>query len=50
MSEITYIKLFDNDQKDMAISVAQELFNTDFKVRSFDLSEKFSELTNAVLE
>lgn len=50
MSDISYIKLFDNNQKDMAISVAQELYNTDFNIKSFDLSEKFSELTNAVLK
>ena len=50
MSEVSYIKLFDNDQKDIAISVAQELYNTDFDIKSFDLSDKFSELTDAVLK
>lgn len=50
MSEISYIKLFANDQKDLAISVAQELYNTDFNIKSFDLSEKFSQLTDAVLK
>lgn len=50
MSELSYIKLFDNDQKDLAISVAQELYNTNFNITSFDLSEKFCELTDAVLK
>lgn len=50
MSEIPYIKLFDNDQKDIAISVAQELYNTNFNIKSFDLSEKFSELNDAILK
>lgn len=50
MSEISYIKLFDNAQKDLAISIAQELYNTDFNIKSFDMNEKFSELTDAVLK
>lgn len=50
MSELSYIKLFDNDQKDIAISVAQELYNTNFNIKSFDLSEKFSELNDAILK
>lgn len=50
MSEIHYIKLFDRDQKDLAISIAQELYNTDFNIKSFDMNEKFSELTDAVLK
>lgn len=50
MSEIPYIKLFDNDQKDLAISVAQELYSTDFNITDFDLSDKFKELSDAVLK
>ena len=50
MSELSYIKLFENDQKDIAISVAQELYNTNFNIKSFDLSEKFSELNDAILK
>ena len=50
MSEIPYIKLFDNDQKDLAFSVALELYNNDFNIESFDFSEKFAELTDAVLK
>lgn len=50
MLEIPYIKLFDNFQKDLAIPVAQELYNTDFNITLFDLSEKFSQLTDAVLK
>lgn len=50
MSDISYIKLFSNDEKDLAIEEANKLYNTDFNIKSFDLSDKFSELNSAVLE
>lgn len=50
MSDISYIKLFSNDKRDLAISGAKKLYNTDFNITTFDFSDKFSELTNAVLE
>ncbi len=49
MSDISYIKLFSNDEKDLAIEEAKKLYNTDFNIKSFDLSDKFSELIDAVL-
>ena len=50
MSEIPYIKLFLNDEIDMAVQEAQRLYNTDFNITDFDLSDKFKELKNAVLK
>ncbi len=50
MSDISYIKLFSNDEKDLAIEEAIKLYNTDYNIKSFDLSDKFSELTDAILE
>ncbi len=49
MSDISYIKLFSNQEKDMAIKEAKKLYDTKFNITSFDLSDKFTELTNAVL-
>ncbi len=50
MSDISYIKLFSNDEKDKAIEVAKKLYNIDFNIKSFDLSDKFKELTDTVLK
>lgn len=50
MYDISYIKLFSNEEKDVAIEEAKKLYNTDFNITTFDLSDKFIELTNAVLE
>lgn len=48
MSDISYIKLFSNDDKEKAIEEAKKLYNTDFNITNFDLSDKFKELTDAV--
>lgn len=50
MSDISYIKLFSNDEKDIAVEESKKLYNTDFNIKSFDISDKFSELTAAVLK
>lgn len=49
MNDISYIKLFANDEKDLALQEAKNLYATDFNITNFDLSEKFGELTKAVL-
>ncbi|MBQ8868897.1 MAG: polysaccharide pyruvyl transferase family protein [Oscillospiraceae bacterium] len=45
---ISYIKLFLNDEIEEAISEAKKLYNADFNITSFDLSDKFQELADAV--
>lgn len=48
LNDIPYIKLFSKDQITTAILKAQELYNTDFNIESFDISDKFTELKNAL--
>lgn len=50
MSDISYIKLFSNDEKDIAIKEAKNLYNTNFNIINFDISDKFKELTESVLK
>ena len=50
MSDISYVKLFSNDEKDLAIEDAKKLYNTDFNITNFDFSDKFKELADAVLK
>ena len=50
MGDISYIKLFSNDEKDIAIREAKKLYDADFNITNFDLSDKFIELKEAVLK
>ena len=50
LKDIDYIKLFTNEQKNEAITEAKKLFDTEFNITSFNISDKFKELKDALLK